>query len=109
MIIYLISSELNNQTLYKIGITKNNANKRLKQLKTGNPATLTVIHTFESQYATKIEKHFHKSKASSNVGGEWFQLSEHDINNFIPQCKLLHDNFNLLSKHNTWIIDKKLL
>lgn len=69
MIIYLISSELNNNTLYKIGITKNNVNKRLKQLKTGNPGTLTVIHTFESQYATKIEKHFHKSKATSNVGG----------------------------------------
>lgn len=109
MIIYLISSELNNQTLYKIGITKNNANKRLKQLKTGNPATLTVIHTFESQFATKIEKHFHKTKASSNVGGEWFQLSEQDISNFIPQCKLLHDNFLYLSKHNTWIIDKQLL
>lgn len=109
MIIYLISSELNNNTLYKIGITKNNVNKRLKQLKTGNPGTLTVIHTFESQYATKIEKHFHKSKAASNVGGEWFNLSEQDISNFIPQCKQIHNNLLLLSKHNTWIIDKKLL
>jgi hypothetical protein len=109
MIIYLISSELNNNTLYKIGITKRNINKRLNELKTGNPATLSVIHTFESKYAPKIEKHFHKSKASSNVGGEWFQLSEQDIANFIPQCILLHDNLDLLSKYNTWIIDKQLL
>jgi hypothetical protein len=109
MIIYLISSELNNNTLYKIGITKNNANKRLKQLKTGNPATLTVIHTFNTKFAYKIEKHFHITKQSSNVGGEWFNLTEDDINNFIPQCKQIHDNLEYLSKNNTWIIDKKLL
>lgn len=109
MIIYLISSEINDSTLYKIGITKRNINKRLTELKTGNPATLTVIHTFKSQYAPKIEKHFHISNAYNNRGGEWFQLSEHDINNFIPQCNLIHNNLTLLAKHNTWIIDKQLL
>ena len=109
MIIYLIASELNNQTVYKIGITKRNINKRLNELQTGYPATLSVIHTFESNYAPKIEKHFHISKASANVGGEWFQLSQQDIIEFIPQCKQIHDNLNLLAKHNTWIIDKQLL
>ena len=68
MIIYLISSEINDSTLYKIGITKRNINKRLTELKTGNPATLTVIHTFKSQYAPKIEKHFHISNAYNNRG-----------------------------------------
>ena len=109
MIIYLIASELNNQTLYKIGITKRNINKRLNELKTGNPATLTVIHTFNSKFAPKIEKHFHITKQSSNVGGEWFNLTEEDINNFIPQCKLIHNNLELLANNNTWIIDKELL
>ena len=109
MIIYLISSDINNIILYKIGITKRNINKRLNELKTGNPATLTVIHTFESKYAPKIERHFHISKASSNVGGEWFNLSQQDINDFIPQCNLIHNNLDLLAKHNTWIIDKQLL
>ena len=109
MIIYLISSEINDSTLYKIGITKRKINKRLTELKTGNPATLSVIHTFESKYAPKIEKHFHISKAYNNMGGEWFQLSHDDINNFIPQCKLIHDNLTLLANNNTWIIDKHLL
>ena len=109
MIIYLIASELNNETLYKIGITKRNINKRLNELKTGNPATLTVIHTFNSKYAPKIENHFHITKASSNVGGEWFILSQQEINDFIPQCKQIHDNLDFLSKNNTWIMDKNLL
>ena len=67
MLIYLVASELNNETLYKIGVTKRNINKRLNELKTGNPATLYVIHTFNSKYAPKIERHFHQSKQTKNI------------------------------------------
>jgi T5orf172 domain len=109
MIIYLIASELNNETLYKIGVTKRNINKRLNELKTGNPATLSVLYTFNSKYARIIETHFHHTKKVNNIRGEWFNLSQQEIIDFIPTCKIIHDNLEYLSKNNTWIMEKKLL
>ena len=109
MIIYLISSYINGETSYKIGITKNNISKRLKQLQTGNPSLLEVIHTFESKYASKIESNFHRLLENKNIKGEWYNLNYNDINTFLDRCKLCHNNFEFLSKNNTWIIDKKLL
>jgi len=108
MKIYLISSEINNDILYKIGITKRDVNKRLKQLKTGNPATLNIINVFESKWATKIEANLHVSYDSKRIGGskEWFSLNNEDVKNFISRCQQIHDNFEVLSKENTWFIDK---
>lgn len=106
MIIYLISSELNNDTLYKIGITRRDVTKRLKQLKTGNPATLSVVKTFESKWASKIESNLHSSYQTKNINGEWFKLEPNDVEGFEKRCQIIHNNFELLSKTNTWVIDK---
>ena len=108
MKIYLISSEINNDILYKIGITKRDVNKRLKQLKTGNPATLNIINVFESKWATKIEANLHVSYDSKRIVGskEWFSLNNEDVKNFTSRCQQIHDNFEVLSKENTWFIDK---
>jgi len=107
MKVYLISSELNNHTLYKIGITKRAVTDRLKELKTGNAATLNIVNVFESQWASKIESNLHKRY--KNISGEWFDLTEDELNNFLNVCNMVHNNFELLSKNNTWIIDKKIL
>lgn len=111
MKIYLISAEINNEILYKIGITKRDINKRLKELKTGNAAELNIVDYFESKWATKIEANLHKTFNSKNIKGskEWFNLTNEDLDNFKEKCKMIHDNFELLSKENTWIIDKKIL
>jgi hypothetical protein len=47
MKVYLISSELNNHTLYKIGITKREVKDRLKELKTGYCCYLNIVNVFE--------------------------------------------------------------
>ena len=111
MIIYLISSEINNNTLYKIGITRQTVADRLKQLKTGNPATLTIINQFESKWAFKIETNLHITYHNKNVSGskEWFRLDERDINEFITKCEELDKIFEMLSINNTWIIDNSIL
>jgi hypothetical protein len=106
MKIYLISSEINNDILYKIGITKRDVSKRLRELKTGNAATLSVVNVFESKWAFKIETNLHTSYQTKNVRGEWFRLNEDEVKNFTSRCQQIHDNFEVLSKHNTWFIDK---
>jgi hypothetical protein len=106
MKIYLISSEINNDILYKIGITKRDVNKRIKELKTGNAATLNIVNIFESKWASKIEANLHQTYKTKNVSGEWFRLKDDEITNFVTRCQSIHDNFELLNKSNTWFIDK---
>jgi hypothetical protein len=107
MKVYLISSELNNHILYKIGITKRPVAVRLKELKTGNAATLNIVNVFESKWATKIESNLHAyhNKKKIKNSKEWFNLEEEDVNGFLERCQMVHDNLELISKTNTWYID----
>ena len=106
MKIYLISSEINNDTLYKIGITRQEVKNRLKQLKTGNAADLSIVNVFESKWAFKIETNLHHRYQTKCVSNEWFRLEKEDVDKFTESCQLIHDNFELLNKSNTWFIDK---
>ena len=108
MKIYLISSEINNDILYKIGITRREVAQRLKELKTGNAATLEIVNIFESKWATKIEANLHSSYHSKNISGskEWFRLNENDVKEFTDRCQMIHNNFELLASNNTWFIEK---
>lgn len=105
MKVYLISSEINNHILYKIGITKREVSQRLKELKTGNAAELNIVSIFESKWATKIEANLHKRY--KHISGEWFQLETEDVKNFNDICKMVHDNFELIYTKNSFYIDKK--
>lgn len=107
MKIYLISSEINNDILYKIGITRRDVKKRIKELKTGNAAELNIVNVFESKWASKIESNLHSTYHSKNITGskEWFRLNEHDVINFTQNCQSIHDNLEFLSKNNLWFID----
>jgi hypothetical protein len=104
MKVYLISSEINNYVLYKIGITKREVSQRLKELKTGNAAELNVVSIFESKWATKIEANLHKRY--KHINGEWFFLNEEEVKNFDSICKMVHDNFELIYTKNSFYIDK---
>jgi len=104
--IYLISSETNGKTLYKIGITKRSIPERLKELKTGNASELLIVDSFSSKWARKIEATFHRSLKQKRISGEWFDLSEEDISSFKSRCKAIHDNFELIESSNTYYIDR---
>ena len=72
--IYLLSSN----GLYKIGIS-NKPEKRLKQLKTGNPNIQLVCYSQKVFFAQWLEKHLHKLFSKDKVNGEWFKLKEESI------------------------------
>lgn len=104
--IYLISSDTNGKKLYKIGITKRSILERMKEFKTGNAADLSIVDSFVSKWARKIEANFHRSLKPKKVSGEWFDLDEEDILTFKSKCLKLHENFELIESSNTYYIDR---
>ena len=92
MQIYLIKA--NDINLYKIGISKNAIN-RLRQLQTGCPYQLELISVYEPKnFSNKIEKIMHRSMSiykkdedSISLMGEWFDLQQKEINEFIDNCE----------------------
>ena len=85
--VYLIG-EIGNEGRYKIGSTRaKDVNKRLKQLQTGNSSELYIKESFETEYPFKVEKMLHNHFKSSNLMGEWFELSESDVEAFKVVCE----------------------
>jgi hypothetical protein len=90
--VYLIRG---NDNRYKIGISVD-PRKRLKQLQTGNHDELTIIHTYESVNASKIETTLHNRYSHARKIGEWFDMSLSDELVFLENCKTIDQNINLL-------------
>ena len=85
--VYLIG-EMDNKGRYKIGSTKaKDVNKRLKQLQTGNSSELFIKESCETEHPFKLEKMLHNHFKSSNLIGEWFELSESDTEAFKRVCE----------------------
>lgn len=72
--IYLISDD----RYIKIGITKNIKN-RINSIQHGNPDANIIYYKYIENYVN-IEKILHEKYKSKKIKGEWFKLSEYDIN-----------------------------
>lgn len=96
--VYLISSEIGDEKLYKIGYTRRSIEQRIKEFKTGNASDFQIIESFNSKWASKIERYLHKYFSHKNVGGEWFSLNEKDISEFLEVCSKIDSNLNLISE-----------
>lgn len=77
-----------NEGVYKIGVTTNTVDKRIKELQTGNAGEIYVCRKFETDYPFLIEKKLHLKYCGSNIKNEWFRLSDEDANNFIKNCEI---------------------
>lgn len=101
--VYLISStSINGSIAYKIGRTKRQVIKRLRELETGNENQLVIENIFRSKWGTKIEAELHRKYCGSNRRGEWFDLNEKQVEMFINDCQAIHDKFEFLAENNTW-------
>ena len=74
--VYLIKSQYGS---VKIGITKD-VNRRLMTLGTASPTQLSVAGCKLARNARAIEKELHHKFKSKRIYGEWFNLSQEDIN-----------------------------
>lgn len=103
--VYLISSEINDIKLYKIGFTRRLVEDRINDFKTGNVSNFEIISSYKSMYGTKIERLIQKHFLKNKIGGEWFSLCQDEVDDFIPLCEKYHNNYEIL-KTNTYLIDK---
>jgi hypothetical protein len=100
--VYLVSSTIEGDTCYKIGYSKRDPNKRIKEMKTGNASQLDLIDSFQSKWGTQIEAKLHRMFQDKKISGEWFRLNSNDISQFKKICEQTHERFELISKENTW-------
>ena len=106
--VYLIG-EMDNKGRYKIGSTKaKDVNKRLKQLQTGNSSELFIKESYETEHPFKLEKMLHNHFKSSNLIGEWFELSESDTEAFRKVCE---EKENIISclKDNPFYFNTRIM
>ena len=95
MRVYVISADIDGKKRYKIGYTKREVYKRLKELKTSNSANLEIELVIESKWATKIEKELHRRFKDFKINGEWFNLNEEDMETIRQVSYITHENHNL--------------
>lgn len=98
-IVYLIGVE-NDDTVYKIGVTKSsNAEGRLKQLQTANSEPLYLKETYHTDTPFKLEKMLHNHYNRNKTHGEWFNLNEEEVKGFKNVCELLQGRIDILSNN----------
>lgn len=96
--IYLARQE--GTSLYKIGITKNNPKDRILQLQTGNAIPLLLVETFETAHDFKMETALHAEFSTKRMEGEWFELSQAEVDSFFDICSRKEETMNFLKKNN---------
>lgn len=85
---------------YKIGITKSDVEKRIKQLQTGCPDKIVLVNTYESKNYRHLESWLHREHTSKRVEGEWFILEDEDVLKFKEDCERINKTVNLLLENN---------
>ena len=61
---------------FKIGVTKNEIEKRIKQLQTGNADNIFIASYHYTQYPYRLEKMLHTHFGLYNVNREWFKFKD---------------------------------
>lgn len=98
--VYLLSMWEDDTNLYKIGVTKNDIDKRIKSLQTGNPSEILLINSYKSENYRRVETMLHHYYSSSNKRGEWFTLEREKVKDFTNKCEYFDRCINLLKKEN---------
>ena len=106
MQVYLISSEIGDQKLYKIGFTSRTVEDRINEFKTGNASDFFIVYSFQSKWSSKIEARIHAIFKSKRVRGEWFLLEKEDIFEFRRLCEVIHNMLDVTEQNNTYYIDR---
>lgn len=106
MLVYIVKIE--SEDKYKIGFTKRKLEERIKGLQTGCPYNIIPIFEFDSKYATKLESYLHRSFSDKRLEGEWFSLTDKDLDNIEHKCEMFEKNMNTLSEQDNPFILKYL-
>jgi hypothetical protein len=88
---------------HKIGITKNDPNKRVKQLATGNAFTIRLLRQYESENYLKVERWMHRKHfaTKTEAKNEWRTLPAEAVFSFLDDCKEADDTIKFLKENNS--------
>lgn len=92
-IVYLLG-EFSDCGRFKIGVSKNPVNRRLKQLQTGNSNEIFVVNEYKTKNYREVERYLHRKYNPDKAMGEWFELSHDDVINFTKTAKHYDDLIN---------------
>jgi len=98
----LLEVNQHGEEIHKIGISKNNPEKRIKQLQTGNPNVIRLLHVYESPNYKRIEQWLHArySNLKTDAKNEWFRLTDNDVIEFKKTCNKTDETIKFLLKEN---------
>ncbi len=98
----LLQVDKHGEETYKIGISKNDPNLRLKQLSTGNPDQISVLRVYESDNYKKVETWLHRKYNHSKTlaNNEWFNLTNEQVLSFLEDCKKTDETIKFLKENN---------
>lgn len=100
--VYLLC-ELSDNERFKIGTTKRDIYKRIKELSTGNSHEIHLVNKFESEYYRKIESWLHRRFVSYKTidgGTEWFDLPVNEVVDFTKTCMEVEETIKYLMETN---------
>jgi hypothetical protein len=99
----LLQIDFDGNESYKIGITKNEPNLRLKQLQTGNPNKISLHRKYETKNYLKVERWLHrKYQTKTEAKNEWRTLTDEQVFSFLNDCKTADDNIQFLLDNNNF-------
>ena len=93
--VYLITDGL----FFKIGKTRKDVEKRLKELQTGNSSNLQLIDSIKVKNASKVESIMHRMYKHRQQINEWFDLIIDDVKKFKENCLMIDNNIELLNEN----------
>ena len=97
--VYLLGDSGQDNT-YKIGVTRENINKRIKQLQTGNGEEIYLVDYYETEHPFFIERFLHMKFAPKQKLNEWFMMDIKDVDNFKNYCSTFDKSAKSLKNNN---------
>ena len=92
--VYLICDP--DKDAYKIGVTRNLNQNRIKKLQTGNASELHMVTYVYCDYPFRLETILHNRFKSKQATGEWFYLNSEDVINFNETANSIIDTIMLM-------------
>jgi hypothetical protein len=85
----------------KIGVTKNDPNKRIKQLQTGNSRKISFLKSYSTDNYLKVERYLHKKhNTKTEAENEWRTLTSEEVISFDEDCKKADERISFMLQNN---------
>ena len=74
---------------------------RIRGVQTGNGKELSLLYELDVVYASKVEAIMHKRHALKRTKGEWFELTQEDVERFVMEVKAIDDNLVYIAENSS--------